>query len=70
MAAPYNIPSVIGPNPPFPPYPPLTDLKLPESRLGCLLLGGLAGFVLATLLRDAADARREPKSQERPETAR
>ena len=54
-----NIPAslsrVIGPNPPFPPYPPLPDLKLPESRLGCLLLGGLAGVALGFLLKEALD---------------
>lgn len=51
---------IIGPNPPFPPYPPyppLPDLKLPESRLGCLLLGGLAGAALGFLLKEALDTR-------------
>ena len=51
---------VIGPNPPFPPYPPyspLPDLKLPASRLGCLLLGGLAGIALGFLLKEALDAK-------------
>ena len=51
---------VIGPNPPFPPYPPyspLPGLKLPASRLGCLLLGGLAGVALGFLLKEALDAK-------------
>ncbi len=66
-AIPASLPSTVGPNPPSPPYPPLQDLKLPESRLGCLLLGGLAGFMLATMLHDAMTRRGSPSPRKAAE---